>query len=63
MKTEDIEDALTDALYHALIEKDPDKRETFTKIAIAIADQLKDDQVDRSKDFALYRAKSHRLPR
>lgn len=61
--TEDLEDALTDALFSALTEKNADRREMFTKISVAIADQLDGEQVDRSKDFALYRAKEHRLPR
>lgn len=61
--TEDLEDALTDALFGALTEKNAERREMFTKISVAIADHLECEQVDRSKDFALYRAKVHRLPR
>lgn len=61
-KKEDLEDALTECLYHALIEKDPDKKEVFTKMAVSMSNHLTENQVNRSKDYAVYRAKQA-LPR
>ena len=59
---QDLEDALTECLYLALIEKHEDKKEIFTRMAVSMSTNLDEKQVDRSKDYAVYRAKQA-LPR
>ena len=42
--------------------KDEDKKEIFTRMAVSMSTNLDEKQVDRSKDYAVYRAKQA-LPR
>lgn len=56
-----LEDALTECLYRALVESNDKTKEFFTDLAIKISGVLDDTAVERAKDYAVYRARNKRL--